>query len=348
MHKRRLNELILYAILQPDGPILIKSGTESGADPTLPSMNFVRTRHPENGERTIYLPGSSLKGAIRSHIERIIRTVQQDHRPEICCDPLDARESCGKRIDMLNAERKRQKLDPLNTAEEYQELCLACRIFGHMAHASHFTSSDAYPLVAIDTQTQTEALSVRQGVAINRFSGGVGVGPFEIEVAITGQFQCRLMLTNFELWQVGLLALALRDLAQGRLLLGFGKSRGLGKVDLFLTHMEIAYPGHFASFDPVAHIYGAGALASDLVRPYWLVPNDELALPAGGRLAPDGLTWGRPAVLFGLQSPRLSAADLQETQQVEQIQAAHAQIMSVLAATVPAWAKYKKPEATHA
>ena len=77
MHKKFVNHCTIDLTIIPDGPILIKSGKE-GADPTKPDMEFVETYHA--GGRTIYLPGSSLKGAIRAHAERIVRTVG-DEKP---------------------------------------------------------------------------------------------------------------------------------------------------------------------------------------------------------------------------------------------------------------------------
>jgi CRISPR/Cas system CSM-associated protein Csm3 (group 7 of RAMP superfamily) len=77
MHKRFVNHCTINLTLIADGPILIKSGKE-GADPTKPDMEFVETYHA--GGRSIYLPGSSLKGAIRAHAERIVRTVGKDRR----------------------------------------------------------------------------------------------------------------------------------------------------------------------------------------------------------------------------------------------------------------------------
>lgn len=336
MHKRRLNELVISGILEPAGPILIKSGMESGADPTLPSMNFVRTQHPQTGERTIYLPGSSLKGAVRSYVERIIRTVITQDDPKICCDPL-GNESCGKRIDQKNKGRPKDK--PLSPSEEYQELCLACRIFGHTAHAGHFISSDAYPLQPID------GLQLRQGVAINRFSGGVGVGPFEMEVATSGQFQVKFSIINFEIWQIGLLALALRDMAEGRLLIGFGKSRGLGQVNLHLTQLEIAYPGRFEESDFTQRLYGLSALAPDgSSKDYDLVKeNDICQLPPGGRLTPESVAWARPEVTFGVDKSGDTWQDLDDAARG----AAHQTVLSVLATTVPAWVK-KAKEVNHA
>ncbi len=325
MHKRRLNEWNVQLVIEPIGPLLIKSGGESGADPTLPSMNFVRTHHAQLG-RTIYLPGSSLKGALRSHAERIIRTVHGEASPA-CCDPLDGRNSCGSRTRTIKP-----------AAEQYKALCLACRIFGHTVQASHFTIADAYPSNAID---EPPDLQVRHQVAIDRLSGGVAVGPFEIEVAQSGRFETQITLINFERWQLGLMALVLRDLVEGRLLLGYGKSRGLGRVKAYVGRMEIAYPGRLSTDGVTSTIWGAGALAADLVEDYGFVGGDQGPLPVEGRLIPDSAIWGRPAICFGAQgqSPLLSLSS-------SDLEAAHASVLQVLASLVPAWASYR-PAAQH-
>lgn len=280
MHKRRLNEFTLQLTIEPDGPILIKSGSESGADPTLPSMNFVRTRHPRSGEPTIYLPGASLKGVVRSHSERIIRTVFPTNDERICCDPLSRDNNCSSRI-------RAQKIT--ETDAQYKELCLACRVFGHMEHASHFVAADAYPEVAIDT------LPVRHNVAIDRLSGGVAVGPFDMEVALDGRFQTTMRLHNFETWQIGLLALALRDLKTGQVRLGFAKSRGLGAVKVTFDQLEIGYPGQFdAQAYPFGEkLLGVSALAQDMVNAYGFQQADALTYPAPVEVEDD---WGRQKV----------------------------------------------------
>src|SRR5204862_7823670 len=83
VHRQLFNEATLSLSLTPDGPILIKAG-EGEADPTRPDMSFVRTIR--GGEETVYLPGSSLKGVLRAHCERLARTVDSD----------DARRQRGK------------------------------------------------------------------------------------------------------------------------------------------------------------------------------------------------------------------------------------------------------------
>lgn len=316
MHKRRLNELTLDILIEPAGPLLIKSGHEAGADPTLPSMSFVRTRHPMTGERTIYLPGSSLKGVIRSHTERIIRTVYGED-PNMCCDPL-GRQSCGRRHHGV-----------ADTAEQYKRLCLACRIFGATVNAGHFLTADAYPAAPIDT------LPVRNNVAIDRLSGGVAVGPFDMEVAVEGHFVTRLTLINFELWQVGVLALALRDLATGRVQLGYAKSRGLGKVNVHFGRLEFGYPGRFEADGLVDTLYGVGALAPDMIAGYGYVPDDTLKLSEPGILEAESVAWGRPVVRFGLLEDvaLTAAAD-------KQLEAADMEIQAVFKQVVQAWAAY--------
>lgn len=89
MHRRLLNQATLSVVLEPQGPVLIKSGVET-PDPTRPSMEFVRTRHAKLGE-TVYLPGTSLKRAIRSQAERVLAGLGV-----AICDPLHRTKACHR------------------------------------------------------------------------------------------------------------------------------------------------------------------------------------------------------------------------------------------------------------
>jgi len=237
MHKQLVNELRLWFAIRPVGPLLIKSGKGAGVDPTRLDMNFVRVTHSEIGE-TVYLPGSSLKGVLRSYSEKIARTVGVK-----CCDPLGA-QSCGK----ISEGRP-----GLNSAQVYANLCTICRVFGHMPMASHLRVSDAYPRDPFDPDRKvnwkelTNATEERDGVAIDRISGSVAVGPFQLEVVTRGGFFGQLYLRNFQIWQIGLLAIALRDIDNGMVPIGFAKSRGLGQVRVVYQRMEISYPGQMGA-----------------------------------------------------------------------------------------------------
>jgi len=268
MHKRLVNELRLDFDIAPQGPLLIKSGQEAGGDPTLLDMNFVRTTHADMGW-TVYLPGSSLKGAVRSYCEKIGRTVGLD-----VCNPLTD-ESCG--------------------AEIYQRLCPICRLFGHTVMAGHAWFSDAYPTAeTIEAVNDTEE---RDGVAIDRISGAVAVGPFQLEVVTRGVFQARLTVRNFQLWQVGLLAVALRDMTDGRVPLGYGKSRGLGQVSLTYRKLQVSYPGQFGQTEGLdfgTALYGVTAFG--IKEDYGFFPEEPLPLPSPHRVE---TAWGRATLTFG-------------------------------------------------
>lgn len=225
MHKRFVNHCTIELSLSPDGPILIKSGKE-GADPTKPAMEFVETYH--QGGRTVYLPGSSLKGAIRAHAERIVRTVGSDLKP-----------SSGNGLwanDPLND--KREYLEKKSAPEVYKLSCFTDQLFGSTAIASRLRIEDAYPV-----DPKQLKLEERNGVAIDRVFGSVAAGPFNYQVCTGGAFRTKIHLKNFTLAQLGLIGLVLRDLNDGWFGIGFAKSRGLGTVVVQLEKAIVHYPG---------------------------------------------------------------------------------------------------------
>jgi len=238
MHKRLLNEAILDFTIAPEGPILIKAG-DTGADPTRPDMEFVRTWH--NGERMVYLPGPSLKGVIRSHCERITRTVSEGRS----CNPVVKEESC------VGQNSLKQEHDGTHV---HSRSCFICQMFGNTVLAGRVRTKDAYPVNPDDVRTEE-----RNGVAIDRVFGSVAVGPFQMEVVTAGEFETRIAIRNFTIAQLGLLALALRDLKLGRVGVGFGKSRGLGHVTLEWGTLTVRYmrpPEDRRRLDGVARLLG--------------------------------------------------------------------------------------------
>ncbi|MDV3347876.1 RAMP superfamily CRISPR-associated protein [Leptothoe sp. LEGE 181152] len=254
MHKRLVNHCTISLSIKPDGPILIKSGKE-GADPTKPDMEFVETYYhgpkiEHRGKRSIYLPGSSLKGAIRAHAERIVRTIGESSRQTgtnsqiWASDPLNMDDKQNNPNVYLekwkDAEKKKKSEDrhPNPGAELYKQSCFTSQLFGNTAVASRIRIEDAYP-----TDPDKIRLEERNGVAIDRVFGSVAVGPFNYQVCTAGEFTTTIHLKNFTLAQLGLIGLVLRDLSEGWFGLGFAKSRGLGTVTVEYKHAVVQYPG---------------------------------------------------------------------------------------------------------
>jgi CRISPR-associated RAMP protein (TIGR02581 family) len=231
--------------LQPEKAVAIMSGepVEQGQP-----LRVMRAKVAEgNNVRDVPIfPGSSLKGVVRSHCERIARSLGL-----WCCNPFDVEISanqaqrqrdlanrekfCGKKI-----EERIEQGEELQGAMLYQShSCRICRLFGSTGMGSHFFLSDALP-----RQGSSFSIRPRPHIAIDRVLGSVaGSALWYEEVVETGRFIAILELRNFELWQLGLVALALRDLGEGRIRIGHSKSRGYGRVNLEVRSAELGYYG---------------------------------------------------------------------------------------------------------
>jgi CRISPR-associated RAMP protein (TIGR02581 family) len=299
MHKRFVNHCTIELVLSPSTPILIKSGKE-GADPTKPDMEFVETYHA--GGKSIYLPGSSLKGAIRAHAERIVRTVGSDRNPN---NPSKLWAS-----NPLNRSSY-DYLEPFqgDAPKIYQHSSFTDQLFGSTEIASRLRIEDAYPI-----DRAALRIEERNGVAIDRVFGSVIPGAlFNFQVCTAGEFRTKIHLKNFSLEQLGLLGLVLRDLNDGWFGLGFAKSRGLGIVEARLEKAIVQYPGCILNDNNIvqvgreqswsaATLIGAGAFledeerekygfASEDIQPVTLGVAEKMALGFGVQL-----TWENDAI----------------------------------------------------
>lgn len=228
MLKKLVNEAHFTLRITTTGPLLIKSGqaTISGPDMT-PVLTF------RNGQYEVFLPGSSLKGVFRSHLEKIICSL----KPRVACYPF----TVGKETEADIIQRQRDYRDSCGTILQkehashtvYAKSCPACRLFGSTAFIGRVAISDAY-LVSPSAKEQ------RDGVGIDRLTGGASHGAkFELEVVSTGAtFETDIHLRNFEIWQLGMLFVVIQDMEDELIRIGSGRSRGLGKVTASLSNEE--------------------------------------------------------------------------------------------------------------
>lgn len=236
MHKRLRNALRMEFGIKPKSPLLVKSGMLS-PNPALPDMQFVRTFTPK-GE-VVYLPGSSLKGVFRSFTEKVLRTVDGVR----ICDPF-GEGACGRKLSQEE-----------NTAKVYRESCWACKLYGNTRLRGRLSISDAYPQGEVKTET-------RYGVAISRLTNAVAHGPFEMEIVVEGQFKGTISLENFEICQLGLLALTLKAVNDGLVRIGFGKNRGFGEVEFEVLDIAVDLAKAKEEIPP-AELWGVGQFVKD-------------------------------------------------------------------------------------
>jgi CRISPR-associated RAMP protein (TIGR02581 family) len=262
--------------LVPIDPILIKSGyaTIDG-----PDMVPVSTMRGQDGKVTYYFPGTSLKGVLRSHLERIARTL----RPGSVCLPYYERLGslqvpvASERDSVSCGHRFRVSRNDDTSAAAYADSCPACRLFGSLKFGGRLSIGDAY--AAADKPPHTEA---RDGVAIDRFTGGTVPGLlFDLRVLVGGEFDTNIRLVNFELWQLAALGFLLLDLEDELIQIGSGRSRGLGRVRGTVTHYRITYPRDMEHLEGLHNLADAEERAAYALHDW--SPETPITLPAAAK-----------------------------------------------------------------
>ncbi|MEW6457054.1 MAG: RAMP superfamily CRISPR-associated protein [Acidobacteriota bacterium] len=298
------NQVNLLLKITPVTPFLIKSGET--LDPTKPDMEFIRLKTSFVPQGVVYIPGSSIKGVIRSCAERILRTSNLD-----VCNIVEEKieeedKSCSafyrQYINVIKEKRERQNylesitLRPLkkylssivNIPEPPEKLfysghCYACRTFGSTNIASRVFFTDIFPWgfgiseqekKKIATEIENKYIQIRPGVSIDRRKGSVKHGPFELEIITGGNFYGEVLIKNYQLWQLSLLFLAFSEIDEGFQKIGYGKTRGLGKVNLKVEELKIE---QFGMLKNDSKIRGIGYI-KDLIKKYDLLEEDEILL----------------------------------------------------------------------
>ncbi|MGA3028044.1 MAG: CRISPR-associated RAMP protein Csx7 [Bryobacteraceae bacterium] len=209
------NRYLLECSLHAEGSLHVGTGLIS--DTT--DAPFVRSQGRP------FLPGSSLRGAIRSHVERIVHALKAGHAHILF-------EQCDKEICYAGNQ---PMLDKYQTAvgREYEqlpapELCAVCRLFGSPLMAARLKIGDAV-LSASDHREPVK----RDGVGIDRDTGTAKEHiKYDFEVLERGaNFTCSWQLENADDSDFALLRMVLGELKLG-LEVGGKKSRGLGRVVL--------------------------------------------------------------------------------------------------------------------
>lgn len=286
MLKKLVNEAFCTLRIETTGPLLVKSGHASISGPDMTPVLTYR-----NGRQEVFIPGSSLKGVFRSHLEKIIASL----KPGVVCYPFESvdgrqtelvearqrvyRSSCGGMFNQYSkqSERHRHFLEE-QTDLVYKASCPACRFFGSTGFIGRIAISDAY----LDGDAVKER---RDGVGIDRLTGGASHGAkFELEVVGTGVvFETEIHLRNFEIWQLGMLFVILEDLEDELIHIGSGRSRGLGKVRATLSQRQVeGRPDGFVtsalrgSQEPVDQLWGLGRWLNEGSYGTW--PDDYLLL----------------------------------------------------------------------
>lgn len=228
---------------KPVGPLMVKAGFDGIAADMLPLVTGC------DGQVSLVLPGSSVKGAFRSQAERIVRTVRGETGPSWLGGQgrqkfLDAveveliNELFGRRGEKVGTDDKRTWLPGLGSLG-----VIDC--FGqHRLTVAQWQAIQA----ATDDRQLRQALadaglqpwSQAYHVAIDRWLGSAAesmlytvLEPHRTEwEPLTLEVNLQRLPDDLQLPALALLLLVIRDLANDRLPLGFATHRGMGTIQV--------------------------------------------------------------------------------------------------------------------
>ena len=185
-----------------------------------------------------YIPGSSIKGVLRSFLESV--TTNSCERGS-CLEKLNNKDARKAKVNEL-------KKDPLNDGINDNALlakyiveksCLACRLFGSGLIAGKLKISDAV-LENVEKWIETD---IRTGNAINRDTKTAASSAlFDTETIPAGTlFEFRLSAENLSADEAKYSGELMSYFAQGEIIVG-GRSRaGLGRVSVEQFQLKISF-----------------------------------------------------------------------------------------------------------
>lgn len=180
------------------------------------------------------IPGSSVKGVVRSYFESVLRSIDEN----MCCYVMDKNSCCTESRESKDKIREAKKHGAFKAAEAaYECSCEACRLFGGREFAGKLHIKDCY-------LTGDPSFEFRDGVGIDRKTGAAMRGAkynFEV-VSKDSEFDFVMTAENLDEKQKKYFEFILKALESGELAVGGKTSRGLGsfKVEVESSDMKTA------------------------------------------------------------------------------------------------------------
>jgi CRISPR-associated RAMP protein (TIGR02581 family) len=192
-----------------------------------------------------YIPGSSLRGALRSEMERILAGLGREITGVRSCVLFSQESGPDACVSVDDKKQKALKNQPEDKVLDYldEHLCDLCRLFGSPAYASRLTLEDSLPE---NPANHTKGGNVRDGVGIDRDTGAARETiKFNYEVLEPEKggtfFLLRMQVENLGVGapqDTALLNLALSILQEG-LYVGGKRAAGLGKICLRKESLKV-------------------------------------------------------------------------------------------------------------
>jgi CRISPR/Cas system CSM-associated protein Csm3 (group 7 of RAMP superfamily) len=240
---------------KPIGAVMVKDAIEGNAVDAIPLTSA------DGEELALVIPGSSIKGALRSQAERIVRTVMDISVPKD--DFLDqVKVPIVENLFGAAADKNRQKL---GQGALFVDDCFSQNPTSATKWQDVINANSEGELLAALSNAQLSSIQPAVHVAIDRWTGGAAehmlysnLEPFGIDWQ---QIELTVNLDRFadkpkpeesdiekiqrersdrhrKLSAIALLLLVLRDLYRQKIPLGYGVNRGMGAIAIEHIHVR--------------------------------------------------------------------------------------------------------------
>lgn len=177
-----------------------------------------------------YIPGSSLKGVLRSYLEKILKGIGKEvcSVPKICSDKFNNKEAREEILNIIrkehNGESEINELE-LISREMYSEVCEICHLFGSGVNASKILIRDLKV-----NESSFKGYEIRSGNAIDRDKNKTIKGAlYTMEIVPADTiFDMKIVLENPDKTDLHNVSFLLKSMEEGDISIGGSVSRGLG------------------------------------------------------------------------------------------------------------------------
>ena len=214
---------------QPQTSVMVKAEGDGIVVDILPLVSEF------DNHLSFVLPGSSIKGALRTQAERIVRTVchwptQQYFQEQIELSLVE---------DLFGVRAKANNQNNKGIGSLFIDDCYANMIINHHTWADIQSSKSNSDLRQNLNRANLQTTQQAFHVAIDRWTGGAADSFLYSNIELIGvnwqpirlQLNLKRIQEN-QLPGIALILLVIRDLAEGRIALGYGTNRGMGSIEV--------------------------------------------------------------------------------------------------------------------
>ena len=207
------NKQVITGVITAIDPIHIGASKKDSLDPTQVDSSVLK-----DADDKPIIPGSSLKGVIRSNFAAALKSADLK-----ACNVIS--DSCMTN-ERLNQIKESAISDESKAEQIYEESCEVCRLFGGKGIASRISFKDCSFIgdKCIYEHRDGTPLNPDTGVAVNKFD-------FEI-VPKGARFNFYMTAENLDETQEKYLEFILKLLKSGEISVGGMTTRGLGRIQL--------------------------------------------------------------------------------------------------------------------